>query len=128
MMNMQRNTVQRQIILEAVKEFHTHPTVDELYVHIHAKHPTISKATIYRNLHLLAQSGEIRQVSLPGDVDRFDDRTDQHYHFRCKRCGCLFDVDVEYFATIHESVQQKYGVQVDGHDVVFRGLCAQCRR
>jgi len=125
-MHITRNTVQRQIILEAVKKFPTHPTVEEVYSKIHKNHPTISKATMYRNLRLLAERGEIRQISLPNDVDRFDERTDQHYHFRCKICGALLDVDIEYLAGINETVQQKNGVQVDEHDVVFRGICATC--
>ena len=123
---MLRNTVQRQIILEAIKDMHTHPTVEEVYLKIHKVHPTISKATIHRNLRLLARRGEIRQVSLPDEADRFDRRTGQHYHFRCKVCGSLSDIDVESIAGINETVQQKYGFQVDGHDVVFKGICAKC--
>jgi len=125
-MTKQRNTVQRQIILEVVKELHIHPTVEEIYSKIYKNHPTISKATIYRNLRLLAERGEIRQVALPDDVDRFDERTDQHYHFKCKVCGGLSDVDVESLASIDETVRQKYGFQVDEHDVVFRGICKKC--
>jgi Fe2+ or Zn2+ uptake regulation protein len=126
-MRMQRNTIQRQIILAEVKKAHTHPTVEEVYLEIHKKHPTISKATVYRNLRLLAERGEIRQVSLPGEVDRFDERTEQHYHFTCKICGDIFDVDMEYLAGINEAVRQKYGFRVDEHDVVFRGTCSRCR-
>ena len=46
-MNIQRNTIQRQIILKAVKTAHTHPTVEEVYTQIHKNHLSISKATIY---------------------------------------------------------------------------------
>ena len=42
-MNMQRNTVQRQIILEALKRFHTHPAVDEIYAEIHKSHSNVGK-------------------------------------------------------------------------------------
>jgi len=124
---MSRNTVQRQIILEVIKNMLTHPTVEEVYLQIHKIHPTISKATIYRNLRLLAKCGKIRQVSLPDEVDRFDARTGQHYHFRCKICGTISDVDVEYLADIDEAVRQKYGLHVDEHEVVFRGICKKCR-
>lgn len=123
---MPRNTIQRQIILEAVKKSCKHPTVEELYLEIHRAHPTISKATIYRNLHFLAECGEIRQISMPGDMERFDERTGQHYHFRCKLCDELSDVEIEYFININETVQQKYNIQVDGHDVLFKGICAKC--
>jgi len=127
MANMARNTVQRQIILEVIKNMLTHPTVEEVYLQIHKIHPTISKSTVYRNLRLLAMCGAIRQVSLPDEVDRFDMRTGQHYHFRCKICGTISDVDVEYLAGIDEAVRQKYGIHVDEHEVVFRGVCKKCR-
>jgi len=60
-------------------------------------------------------------------VDRFDERTDQHYHFKCKIYSGLFDVDVEYLSGIHETAQLKYGFQVDEHDVLFKGICPQCK-
>ena len=127
-MNSQRNTVQRQIILEAVKKFHTHPKVEEIYSEIHKNHPTISKATVYRNLRQLAENGDICQVSLLDDLDRFDGRISRHYHFKCKICGCISDVDVEYLADINETVRQKYGFQVSGHDVIFKGICLECEK
>jgi len=123
---MQRNTVQRQIILEALNKFNTHPTVDELYSEIQKSHPSISKTTVYRNLRQLAQGGHIGRVALPDDVERYDKRTDQHYHFQCKSCGGLLDVDINYLDGINEKVHKKHGFQVDGHDIVFMGVCPQC--
>ena len=125
-MNLKRNTVQRVVILEALKGFNTHPTVEDVYLEVHKNHSAISKATVYRNLYQLAEDGKIRQVSIPDDSNRFDKRADQHYHFKCKNCGGILDVDVEYLANIDEAVRQKYGVQVDEHEVVFRGFCTKC--
>lgn len=125
-MIMQRNTVQRQIILETLKKFSTHPTVEDVYLEIHKTHPSISKTTVYRNLGLLAESNEIREIMLPNDLDRFDKRTDRHYHFKCKNCGSIFDVDIDYIENINETVRQKYGFQVDEHDVFFSGICPEC--
>ena len=39
-----RNTIQRQIVLQAVNQMHNHPTADAIYAVIAAQHPTISKA------------------------------------------------------------------------------------
>ena len=125
-MSIQRNTLQRQIVLDVLKKLKTHPTIDEIYTVIHNDHPLISKTTVYRNLRQLAASGIIRQVSLPDGLERYDDRIDQHYHFKCKNCGSIFDVDIEYLAGINDVVQGKYKVQVDEHDVVFSGVCQKC--
>ncbi|MCL2760810.1 MAG: transcriptional repressor [Desulfuromonadales bacterium] len=125
-MTVKRNTVQRQIILDILKKFHIHPTVDEVYVEIQKAHPTISKATVYRNLRQLAESGEIRQVSMSDDPERYDRRADHHYHFKCKICGKILDVDIDHIKGINEVAQQKYGVKIDEHDVTFKGICPEC--
>lgn len=52
-----RNTVQRQIVLQAVLRMHDHPTADTVYAAVAADHPSISKATVYRNLNQLASQG-----------------------------------------------------------------------
>ena len=126
-MTRQRNTVQRQIILDTLRKLNTHPSIDEIYADIHEEHPSISKTTVYRNLRQLAENGVIRQVLLPDGLERYDERTSQHYHFRCKNCGSILDVDIDYLAGINSTVQGKYGIQVDEHDVIFSGFCRQCK-
>ena len=124
---MKRNTVQRQIILDTLQKFDTHPTVEEVYQEVHKNHPTISKVTVYRNLHQLADYAEVRQVLLPGGLERYDKRPAPHFHFICKKCGALFDVDIDYPKELDDIIRQKYGFQVDGHDFVFRGTCSKCK-
>jgi len=123
---MQRNTVQRQIILDAIKNLKIHPTVDEVYEKIKSEHPAIGKTTVYRNLRQLAQNGEIGQVTMPYSTERYDKRSDPHYHFKCDNCGQLFDVDMDYLEDIDEIARRKYGFQIHKHDVIFKGFCPDC--
>ena len=51
-----RNTIQRQLVLSAVRQLQNHPTADEVYQKVQKSCPTISRATVYRNLKLLANS------------------------------------------------------------------------
>ncbi|MCL2461791.1 MAG: transcriptional repressor [Defluviitaleaceae bacterium] len=125
-MDRQRDTVQRRIILETMKQNSTHPTVEEVYCAIHKNHPAISKATVYRNLRQLAAGGEIAELFMPDDLERYDNRTDKHYHFKCKICGKISDVDVAYLDGMDEAVRDKYGFRVERHDVVFSGICGEC--
>ena len=125
-MNIQRNTVQRQLVLATLKELGTHPCIDEIYLEIHKTHPSISKTTVYRNLRQLSQGGIIRQVSLPDGLERYDGTAMPHHHFRCKKCGSVFDVDLDYAERINDIVRQKHGFQVDEHDIVFSGICPKC--
>ena len=126
-MSRQRNTVQQQIIFETLKKLKIHPTIDEIYAVIYQEHPSISKTTVYRNLRQLATNGMIRQVSFPDGLERYDGCMDQHYHFNCKHCGGIIDVDIAYLAEINDVVEGKYGFQVDAHDVVFSGICLKCK-
>lgn len=122
-----RQTLQRQIILEAVQTMQGHPSAEEVYQLVHQQHPSISKATVYRNLRQFAQTGEIASVLIPGSAVRFDDRLSQHYHFHCKQCAQVLDVDMTYLDKLNQEVAQRYGFVVDQHDVVFKGLCPNCQ-
>jgi len=125
-MNVKRNTVQRQIIINTLKEFKSHPSVDVLYAEIYKTHPTISKATVYRNLRMLSEEGLIKQIAVSDDVARYDGCVKVHYHFSCKLCNKIFDLEMDMLEGIDNNVQDSYGVKVDGHEILFSGTCAEC--
>lgn len=122
-----RNTIQRTLVLEAVQELQSHATAEEVYQAVAQRHPSISRATVYRNLHLLAESGDIRKVEVPGGPDRFDHRRCDHYHVRCTRCGRVFDVEMDYLPDLARKVKDAHGFLFMGHDILFRGICPDCR-
>lgn len=123
-----RNTVQRQIVLGAVRSMTNHPTAEEIYNHIVKNHPTISKGTVYRNLNLLAEQGEVLRVRIPDGADRYDLRSRPHYHIRCTGCGQVFDVDMPYQEDLSQKVNDSHGFLFTGHDIVFTGVCPDCRQ
>ena len=125
-MKAQRNTVQRQLVLDALLKLNNHSTIDEIFAQIHDNHPSISKTTVYRNLRLLSDNGAIRQVFLPDGLERYETRGEQHYHFKCRDCGFITDIDIDHPVDINRFVQETSGMQIDGHDFVFYGICPQC--
>jgi len=125
-MSAKRNTVQRQIILDSLKDFNTHPSVDLLYAQIHKIHPTISKATVYRNLHQLAKERAITQLAVIDDVARYDGRADVHYHFTCKICNKIIDIEMDCINGIDDAVANKHGLLIDKHEILFIGTCEEC--
>lgn len=125
-MFIKRNTIQRSLVLEAVKKLECHATADEIYQMVVHEHPNISKGTVYRNLHQLADSGEIRKVEVPGGADRFDHRCHDHYHVRCLSCGRVFDVDMDYIEDLEKRVKDAHGFIFNGHDLMFKGICPEC--
>ena len=119
-----RNTKQRQIILDAVQSRCDHPTAEQIYNQVYAVDPRISKATVYRNLNLLAEEGKITVVNLP-PADRFDLTTKKHCHFVCKKCGRVFDIDVDYDESV-DDMQTDSGFLIESHQTIFTGICAEC--
>lgn len=121
-----RNTIQRTLILETVRELRCHVTADEVYDSIAKKHPGIGRGTVYRNLNLLSDMGEIRKIEMPNGPDRYDHICRQHYHARCTRCGRIFDVDMDIIADLEKRIKDTYGFSVTGHDIFFKGICPDC--
>ncbi len=121
-----RNTVQRALVLEAVKELRCHATADEIHKAIVIKHPDISRGTVYRNLNVLSEIGEIRKREIPGGADRYDHLCHDHYHARCLRCGRVFDVDMDFMGDLEKRVNDTRGFEFVGHDIVFKGICHEC--
>lgn len=122
-----RNTVQRQIVLQAVRSLHDHPTADSVYAVVAAEHPSISKATVYRNLNQLALQGEILRVPVPTGADRFDFNTQGHYHVRCTECGNVYDVFMPPITDLLDRVTDSSDVELTHYDILFEGVCAACR-
>ncbi len=122
-----RMTKQRKAILEAIKEIDTHPTADELYEIVKEEIPNISLGTIYRNLNVLEEMGEIMVLDYGSTYSRFDGMAENHYHFQCSECEEIFDLDMELQTSLNERVDENYPFQVKQHRLEFYGLCPDCQ-
>ena len=86
---------QRAEVLDQIREHEDHPTADVIFAELRQKDPSISLATVYRNLKLLSDLGEIRKLSFVSGADRFDPTVKPHYHFVCERCGKVYDIPMK---------------------------------
>lgn len=123
-----RNTVQRTLVLDAVRSLHNHPTSADVFEQVRMKHPSISRATVYRNLSVLAERGDVLRVEVPNGADRYDFRNEPHYHAKCRLCGCVVDVEMPYQTDIARDIADAHGFAVESHQIVFSGLCSACRQ
>ena len=121
-----RDTHQRRLVLEAVRSRTDHPSADDIYLSVREKDDRISRGTVYRNLSVLAEGGEISHVRVPS-ADRYDLRPDKHYHMFCTGCGAVCDVPIDYREDYDRLAEEKTGFRIDRHRTVFEGLCSQCR-
>ena len=122
-----RNTIQKELILEAVRGLKRHLTADEVYEYITKEHPTIGKGTVYRNLNILAEEGAIRKVEVPDGPDCFDFTLKNHYHVKCLKCGKVYDVDMDVLPDLLDKIHDPHGMQFVDYDIFFKGICASCR-
>ncbi len=123
-----RMTRQRQIILEELRKVDTHPSADQVYETVRKRLPRISLGTVYRNLEILFELGEIQKLELGGDLKRFDRNSNKHYHIRCMNCGRVDDAPI---APLNQVEDELYGATVYtiiGHRLEFEGLCPQCSK
>jgi len=126
-MKQRRNTKQRQLILDAVQARLDHPSADQIYLDVRAKDKKISRGTVYRNLDVLAQQGEVLHVKLP-HIDRFEGQAERHYHFQCTECGAVSDVPLPYHEELDLQAAENTGYAIKGHRTVFEGQCQDCQQ
>ena len=121
----QRNTTQREVILDVIRNTEKHPCANTIYEEARKKMPHISKGTVYRNIKLLAQAGVILELKIERNVLRYDGSVHTHSHLYCEKCGCVIDVDLPNISDLAKQVTQK-GVKIHNCKVEFQGLCTHC--
>jgi Fe2+ or Zn2+ uptake regulation protein len=124
-----RPTTQRQLILKAICEINDcsgeHPTAREIF-EIVCRSRRMSFGTVYRNLQILAEEGEIICVQVGYEAIRYDRRTERHYHFHCRKCGKVFDIPFPYSNNIDKEVTENSDFVIEFHTITFEGLCPEC--
>lgn len=123
-----RMTRQRMVILEELRKVDIHPSADEIYAIVRKRLPRISLGTIYRNLEVLSESGEILRLDSGSSLKRFDGRIDRHYHIRCTGCDRLTDIFCDPGADLDAQARNFTDFSVTGHKLEFVGICPDCQR
>lgn len=115
---------------EAIKDFmmtrKDHPTADVVYMNVRKEFPNISLGTVYRNLTLLSDMGELLRLRVGDGVDHFDAVTTPHYHFICQECGSVSDLDLPVSDSLNTTASDQCDGQINGHVAYFYGSCRDC--
>lgn len=123
----QRNTRQRQVILEELKRFRSHPTAAMVYQSVQQILPKVSLGTIYRNLDQLVKAGYIKKLETTGSEARYDGILSEHHHIRCIQCGRIDDVYGVDLQVNSQSDTALEGYQLEGYKLELKGLCPECQ-
>ena len=115
---------------EAIKSFlmtrKDHPTADVVYENVRKEFPNISLGTVYRNLTLLSELGEIQKISTGTGPDRFDGNPMPHCHFQCRLCHKVLDIPFENLNNINAHAQKKFSGIIEENIIQFFGQCPEC--
>lgn len=117
----------RDAILAKIQSTTTHPSAEWVYRELKGDFPDLSLGTVYRNIALFKEEGQIISVGTVSGQERFDADTTPHAHLICIRCARVVDVDVQFGGNAtYKEIGEKYGFSVRTHDLSFKGLCNQC--
>ena len=117
---------QREAILRFLKTRKDHPTADVVFQHIREDIPNISLATVYRNLNQLAAAGTILRLTTNGKTDHFDACVEPHYHFCCRCCNGVKDIDMEPVTELVDRATKATSFKIEETTVLFSGICDKC--
>jgi len=117
---------QREMIYEFLKDRTDHPTADIVYHGVKNDCPNISLGTVYRNLMLLSDLGQIQRLNVGDGADHFDPVTKDHNHFICTKCGQIFDLEMDGLSCLDEEAVKHIKGKIDYHKIFFYGTCEKC--
>jgi Fe2+ or Zn2+ uptake regulation protein len=127
-MSERRMTSQRRAVLEAVFSHGGHPTADEVFDIVRSRLPGTSLSTVYRNLGILVEQGEISAIHGPCSELHYDRRCLDHGHVHCSVCGSVSDVDVHRDGVADLAPIVASGYRIDNVYITFTGVCPACSR
>ncbi len=124
---MKKYSRQREVIFNIIKNTTAHPTVNSIYQEARREIPNISLGTVYRNITSLAESGDIKEITVGDGFQHFDGDVGNHMHFHCTECGKIYDCDIPE-NTLKQHIEEKLGCTVTQEKTLFDGICKTCLR
>jgi Fe2+ or Zn2+ uptake regulation protein len=121
-------THQRQVIYETLRAMHGHPSPEEVYERVKTKIPSVSLATVYKNIHLFIESGVFSEVSLHHGSLRVETNARPHYHLVCTSCKSITDIDAEELGFTSKARKLRGGFLAQRFAVDVLGLCPACQK
>lgn len=117
----------RNAILAYLRQTKEHPSAEMVYARLKPEYPDLSLGTVYRNLSLFKQQGEIISIGTLDGVERFDGHTQPHVHFFCTQCGQVLDVpQLPACGQLSTQAEACVGGEIHTCQITFTGVCSVC--
>jgi Fur family peroxide stress response transcriptional regulator len=121
-------THQRQILYEVMQGMEGHPSPEEVYARVREQIPSISLATVYKNIHVFVESGVLREVSLHHGTVRVEMKEEDHHHMVCSRCKSIADIGGDELGLTAQRRVLPGGFLVERYAVDVIGICSKCQQ
>ena len=116
-------TEQRRIIYDIVMNACDHPTAEQIYMAAKQQKPNIAIGTVYRNLGILSENGDILHIPILNGPDRYDKTLTPHEHMLCICCGQVVDADI---GDLTRHLAQQSGLNICSYELNLKGICPMC--
>jgi len=122
-------TPERQTIFRRAFATHKHFEAEDLLLSLRQDHQRVSKATIYRTLSLLVQSGHLREVIFGEKHSHYEHvhANEHHDHLICSSCSKIIEFTDEAIERLQDEVCKRYKFKAESHRMQIHGLCEDCR-
>jgi Fur family ferric uptake transcriptional regulator len=126
-----RITVQRQVIIDTVFSTDKHFTAEELLDWSRAKDKSVSRATVYRTLPLLTESGLVREMDFGKDYKFYDPNYAEHpnhNHIICQDCERIVEFESDKIAKLEDEISHELGFSIKSQRLQITGSCEQLKK
>lgn len=126
-----RITAQRQAIIDTVFNTQQHFTAEQLLEWSHQRDQSVSRATVYRTLPLLTESGLVREIDFGKDHKFYDPNYadhPNHNHIICHDCDKIVEFESEKIARLENEISQQLGFSVKAQRLQITGSCQELKK
>lgn len=121
-------THQRQVLYEVMQKMPGHPSPEEVYSRVKKRIPSVSLATVYKNIHLFVETGVLKEVSLHHGSLRVELNSHPHHHMVCSHCKAITDIEEKYLGDLPALRRLPGGFQAERYAIDVIGVCAACQK
>ncbi len=118
-------TPQRLTIVEELY-IKGHLNIDEIYLSLQNRFPSISLATIYKNINTMIDISFLNEVKIPQQKSVYELTKKEHSHVVCSRCNQIVDIELDILA-IYNQASALTNYTLHTNHIVFNGVCPNCK-
>ena len=102
-----------------------HINIDSLYAELQKKFPTLSLATIYKNLNKMCENLFVSEVKIPHQKSVYELTKTEHSHVICSKCQAIMDLELNIDSLV-KKVQSSTDYSIKSSSLIFEGVCPNC--